>query len=68
MAIYEAMRIGTMANVVAGTIHGESAYGLFDRVVNDLGVPPTSFKATDLIIVNNTLKSADGLHSFRRTV
>jgi len=68
LALYEAMRIGAMANVVAGTIHGESAYGLFDRVVNDLGVPPTSFKATDLVIINNTLKSADGLHSFRRTV
>ncbi len=68
LALYEAMRIGAMANVVAGTIHGESAYGLFDRVVNDLGVPPTSFKATDLILINNTLKSADGLHSFRRTI
>jgi len=68
LALYEAMRIGAMANVVAGTIHGESAYGLFDRVVNDLGVPPTSFKATDLVIINNTLKSADGLHSYRRTV
>ena len=68
LALYEAMRIGAMANVVAGTIHGDSAYGLFDRVVNDLKVPPTSFKATDLVIINNTLKSADGLHSFRRTV
>lgn len=68
LALYEAMRIGAMANVVAGTIHGDSAYGLFDRVVNDLNVPPTSFKATDLVVINNTLKSADGLHTFRRTV
>jgi type IV secretory pathway ATPase VirB11/archaellum biosynthesis ATPase len=68
LALYEAMRIGAMANVVAGTIHGESAYGVYDRVVNDLGVQPTSFKATDLVIINNTLKSADGLTSFRRTV
>lgn len=67
LALYEAMRIGAMANVVAGTIHGESAYGLYDRVVNDLGVQPTSFKATDLVIINNSLKSADGLRSFRRT-
>jgi hypothetical protein len=68
LALYEAMRIGAMANVVAGTIHGESAYGLFDRVVNDLGVQPTSFKATDIVIINNMLKSADGLTSFRRTI
>ncbi len=67
-ALYEAMRIGALANVVAGTIHGENAYGVFDRVVNDLGVPPTSFKATDIIVIANMLRSADGLHSFRRII
>lgn len=65
-ALYEAMRIGALANVVAGTIHGGSPYSVFDRVVNDLGVPVTSFKATDLIVVANPIKSADGLHSWRR--
>ncbi len=65
-ALYEAMRIGALANVVAGTIHGASPYGVFDRVVNDLGVPATSFKATDIITVSNPIKSADGLHSWRR--
>lgn len=65
-ALYEAMRVGALANLVAGTIHGESAYGVFDRVVNDLGVPPTSFKATDLVVVANRLRTADGLSSYRR--
>jgi type IV secretory pathway ATPase VirB11/archaellum biosynthesis ATPase/intein/homing endonuclease len=65
-ALYEAMRIGALSNVVAGTIHGESAYGVYDRVVNDLGVPPTSFKATDVIPICKTLRSADGMHRFRR--
>ena len=65
-ALYEAMRVGAMANVVAGTIHGDSPYGVFDRVVNDLQVPRTSFKATDVIIVANPVKSADGLHKWRR--
>jgi len=65
-ALYEAMRIGALSNVVAGTIHGDSPYGVFDRVVNDLQVPPTSFKATDIIAITNRLKSADGLHTFRR--
>jgi type IV secretory pathway ATPase VirB11/archaellum biosynthesis ATPase len=68
IALYEAMRIGAAANVVAGTIHGESPYGLFDRVVNDIGVPKTSFKATDLIVVTNPIKSPDGLHRWRRIV
>jgi len=65
-ALYEAMRVGALANVVAGTIHGDSPYGVFDRVVNDLGVPRTSFKATDIIIVANPVRSPDGIHRFRR--
>jgi type IV secretory pathway ATPase VirB11/archaellum biosynthesis ATPase len=67
-ALYEAMRVGALANVVAGTIHGASPYGVFDRVVNDLNVPATSFKATDIIAVTNPVKSPDGLHSWRRLV
>jgi type IV secretory pathway ATPase VirB11/archaellum biosynthesis ATPase len=65
-ALYEAMRVGAAANVVAGTIHGDSPYGIFDRVVNDIGVPKTSFKATDIIIIANPIHSADGLQKFRR--
>lgn len=65
-SLYEAMRVGALANVVAGTIHGDSPYGVFDRVVNDLQVPRTSFKATDIIIVANPVRSADGLHRWRR--
>jgi len=67
-ALYEAMRIGALANVVAGTIHGDSPYGVYDRVVNDLKVPKTSFKATDIIVVCNPVKSSDGLHKWRRAV
>ena len=67
-ALYEAMRVGALANVVAGTIHGASPYGVFDRVVNDLGVPVTSFKATDIIIVANPVKTPDGLKSVKRVI
>lgn len=62
------MRVGALANVVAGTIHGDSPYGIFDRVVNDLDVPATSFKATDIIVIANPVKSADGLHSVKRVM
>lgn len=65
-ALYEAMRVGALANVVAGTIHGDSPYGVFDRVVNDLQVPKTSFKATDIIVVCNPIRSPDGMHKWRR--
>jgi type IV secretory pathway ATPase VirB11/archaellum biosynthesis ATPase len=66
LALYEAMRVGALANVVAGTIHGDSPYGVYDRLVNDLNVPKTSFKATDVVIVANPVKSSDGLERKRR--
>jgi hypothetical protein len=65
-SLYEAMRVGAVANFVGGTIHGESAYSVFDRVVNDLGVPPTSFKATDIIVSVNKIRSPDGMETYRR--
>lgn len=68
LALYEAMRVGALANVVAGTIHGASPYAVFDRVVNDLKVPTTSFKATDIIVITNPIKSPDGLHRWRRVL
>ncbi len=67
-ALYEAMRVGALANVVAGTIHGASPYAVFDRVVNDLGVPVTSFKATDCVVVANPIKTPDGLSSSKRVL
>jgi len=67
-ALYEAMRVGALANVVAGTIHGASPYAVFDRVVNDLEVPTTSFKATDIVMVCNPVKSPSGLQSWRRMI
>jgi len=68
LALFESMRIGAMANSVMGTIHGDSPYGVFDRVVNDLKVPRTSFKAADIIVISNPVKSPDGLHKFRRVL
>ncbi|MCW1292211.1 MAG: ATPase, T2SS/T4P/T4SS family, partial [Candidatus Rehaiarchaeum fermentans] len=67
-ALYEAMRVGALANVVMGTIHGESPYGVFDRIVNDLGVTRTSFKATDIIVSVNKIRSADRLRELRRVL
>ena len=49
-ALYEAMRVGAHGHAVLGTIHGDSAAAVRERVVSDLGVPPSSFAATDLVI------------------
>ncbi|MFH0836253.1 MAG: type II/IV secretion system ATPase subunit [Candidatus Micrarchaeota archaeon] len=67
-ALYEAMRVGAVGNVVMGTIHGESAYSIWDRVVNDLGVPTTSFKATDFAIVSAPIRFKGELKRSRRLI
>ncbi len=66
--LYEAMRVGAMSNTVAGTIHADTPYGVFDRVVNDLGVPKGSFKVTDLIVIQNQIKTTTGLGRKRRVL
>jgi archaeal flagellar protein FlaI len=66
--LYEAMRIGAAGNVVMGTIHADSAYAVWDRVVNDLEVPTTSFKATDIIVVAKPIRFKGSLKSHRRVV
>ncbi len=67
-ALYEAMRVGAVGNVVMGTIHGESAYSIWDRVVNDLGVPTTSFKATDFALVSAPIRFKGSLKRQRRVI
>jgi archaeal flagellar protein FlaI len=66
--LYEAMRVGAMSNVVAGTIHADTPYGVYDRVVNDLGVPKGSFKSTDVIIIQNLIKDPSGIGRKRRVI
>ena len=66
--LYEAMRVGAMSNVVAGTIHADDPYGVYDRVVNDLGVPKGSFKSTDIIIIQNLIKDPSGIGRKRRVI
>ncbi len=64
--LYEAMRVGAAGNTVLGTIHADSAYAVWDRVVNDLKVPTTSFKATDLVVVARPIRFGGSLKSHRR--
>ncbi|MCD6246813.1 MAG: type II/IV secretion system ATPase subunit [Candidatus Diapherotrites archaeon] len=68
ITLYEAMRVGAAGNVVMGTIHGDSAYSVWDRVVNDLGVPTTSFKATDVVVTARPIRFYGSLRRQRRLV
>jgi len=58
--LYEAMRVGANANAVLGTIHGDGGDAVYERVVSDLAVPPSSFGATDLVVTVQAYATPDG--------
>jgi type IV secretory pathway ATPase VirB11/archaellum biosynthesis ATPase len=72
--LYEAMRVGANSGAVLGTIHGDGAEAVRERVVTDLGVPESSFAATDVVVslaagesrrivaVDEVRRDADGVH------
>ncbi len=64
--LYEAMRVGAAGNCVMGTIHASTAKEVYDRVVYDLEVPPSSFKATDIIVVCAPIRLGGGILRMRK--
>jgi len=66
--LYESMRVGAAGNSVLGTIHGSSTESVFDRVVHDIGIPASSFKATDVVVTVAPIRREGGLKSFRRVL
>ncbi|QLH82602.1 ATPase, T2SS/T4P/T4SS family [Halosimplex pelagicum] len=63
--LYEAMRVGANDGAVLGTIHGDGGAAVRERVVADLGVPESSFAATDLLV---TLEAAESENGTQRRV
>lgn len=67
-SLYEAMRVGASGNSVMGTIHGASCRDVLERVVQDIGVPPASFKATDAVVVCSTVRPGGASARERRVI
>jgi type IV secretory pathway ATPase VirB11/archaellum biosynthesis ATPase len=59
-ALYEAMRVGASDGAVLGTIHGDGGAAVRERVVTDLGVPASSFGATDLLVTVEAAETPGG--------
>lgn len=64
--LYESMRVGAAGNSVLGTIHGANTQSVFERVVYDIGIPASSFKATDIVVTSAPIRKGGGLKRFRR--
>ena len=64
--LFEAMRIGAVGNSVLGTLHGSSSRDVLERITHDLGIPPSSFKSTDLIVCLGPVRRKGSLTKQRR--
>jgi flagellar protein FlaI len=66
--LYEAMQVGASGNSVIGTIHGASTRAVYERIVNSLGVPAASFRATDAVIVAQNVRISGTMKKKKRVV
>jgi len=67
-ALFEAMRVGAAGNLIMGTIHGSTTRDVYERVVYDIGVPSSSFKAVDIVLIAAPIRFEGGLEKKRRVV
>jgi len=66
--LFEAMGVGAAGNLIMGTIHGSTTRDVYERVVYDIGVPATSFKAVDAVVISAPIRSEGGVERKRRVV
>lgn len=59
--LYQSMRTGKAGSSVIGTIHGDTARSVYERVVHDMGIPKEAFGATD-IVLSMSLNRPKGTH------
>jgi len=55
--LYQSMRTGKAGSSILGTIHGDSAKSVYERVVHDMNIAPEAFMATDVIVTMGTKRS-----------
>jgi len=66
--LFEAMRVGAAGNLIMGTIHGSTTRDVYERVVFDIGVPSTSFKAVDAVVIAAPIRTEGRIERKRRVV
>ncbi len=64
--LYQSMRAGRAGSAILGTIHGDSAESVFNRVVYDMGISPEAFMATDILVTMGTVRDRRTGHLIRR--
>lgn len=55
--LYDSMRTGRAGSSILGTMHGDSAKTVYDRVVHTMGLQPEEFQATDFLVTMGTVRN-----------
>jgi type IV secretory pathway ATPase VirB11/archaellum biosynthesis ATPase len=66
--LYDSMRTGKAGSSVLGTIHGESARSVYERVVHDMRIAPEAFQATDAVLTLGLVRPNGSQRPVRRLV
>ena len=66
--LFEAMRVGAAGNLIMGTIHGSTTQDVYERIVYDIGVSPSSFKAVEAVIIAAPIRKEGGFEKQRRVI
>lgn len=66
--LYHSMRTGKAGSSVLGTIHGDSAKSVYERVVHDIGIPREAFAATDIVLTMELSRPRGSQRQIRRLV
>ncbi len=64
--LYQSMRTGRAGSSIMGTIHGDSARSVYDRVVHDMNISPEAFMATDILVTLGTVRDRRTGNQIRR--
>ena len=64
--LYQSMSTGRAGSSILGTIHGDCAQTVYNRVVNDLQIPAESFMETDFIITMGTVRDRGSDRQIRK--
>jgi Type IV secretory pathway, VirB11 components, and related ATPases involved in archaeal flagella biosynthesis len=64
--LYQSMRTGRAGSSIMGTIHGDSAKSVYDRVVHDMNIAPEAFMATDILVTLGTFRDRRTGNQIRR--
>jgi len=66
--LYDSMRTGKAGSSVLGTMHGDSAKSVYERVVHDLGIAKEAFNATDAVITMGLTRPGGSQRPLRKMI